>query len=126
MQCQAGHWVHRDQEDRLALDKRKGNGNTRWRCAGAGSSRLGWGWGARRLGLAGRFPGVFWGCLSRRALGEEGGTLALLWEPQGTSRLWRRIGTAVLTFAPPEALLGNPVSEDTSLSPTPQEPDFQQ
>lgn len=85
---------------------------------GGGGGQEGWGW------LAGRFPRVFWGCLSRRALGEEGGTLALLWEPQGTSRLWRRIGTAVLTFGPPQALLGNPVSEDTSLSPTPQEPDF--
>lgn len=80
----------------------------------------GWGWGARRLGLAGRFPRVFWGCLSRRAPGEEGGTLALLWEPQGTSRLWRRVGTAVLTSGPPQALLGNPVSEDTSsCSPEP-------
>lgn len=54
MKCQVGHWVHRDQEDGPALDKRKGNGNTGggvlvqvpvdW--GGVGGKKAGAGWQA--------------------------------------------------------------------------------
>lgn len=97
MQCQGGHRDHRDQEDGTAPGKRKGNGN---RGGGGLLVKVLVGLGVlRRLGLAGRFPRVFWGCLSHRTPGENCGTLtaparadsgaptgpAIVWVPTGIS-----------------------------------------